>query len=168
VSGGSPEGLPERLRGQYDWLDAIREAEKSGDLTKIAALVRSGAYLGLSRDPLADLFDGHRLVRKKRGAWKSIFEPSAQEKYAQAAEAVRQIKKGNMPLVWLVNGDRPEAVGDPVEYVARKLGLDSEKLWNAMQGKTGFGRDRKPKRELNGSAPKWRDLWRFRRPRTSA
>ena len=69
-----------RLRSQYDWLDAIRDAEKSGDLSVFAALLRSGAEAGFSRYPLAEMFDAHRLIRKKRGAWKSIFEPSAQAK----------------------------------------------------------------------------------------
>ena len=62
-----PEGLLERLRGQRDWENAIRKAEKSGDLTGIAALIRSGAYMGFSASLLAKLFDDHRLVRRKRG-----------------------------------------------------------------------------------------------------
>ena len=55
----------------------------------------------------------------------------------------------------LLNGDRVEDITDPVAYVARESGLDPEKLWNVMQGKTGFGRGSKSKPGPNGSAAKW-------------
>jgi hypothetical protein len=128
--------LLSRLRAQQDWLVAIRDAEKSGDLSVFAALLRSGAEMGWSRYFLADLLDAHRLVRKKRGAWRSIFEPSAQTKYADAVKAVRSWR-----ATARLTGDRR----DPVECVARKSGLDPEKLLNVMQGKTGFGRGSKSK-----------------------
>jgi hypothetical protein len=155
VSGGRPEGLLGRLRGQRDWEKAIRKAERSGDLTEIAALIRSGTYMGFAASPLAKLFNEHRLVRKKRGNWKSIFEPSAHAKYADALAWVRSIVA--MKKEWqkvkeaewaegmtlgLMNGTGLEDINDPVAYVAHELGLDTEKLQNVMLGKTGFGRGR--------------------------
>jgi hypothetical protein len=155
VRSGGSEGLLERLRGQRDWENAIRKAERSGDLTEIAALIRSDTYMGFSARLLAKLFDEHRLVRKKRGNWKSIFEPLAQAKYADARAWVRSIAE--MKKEWekvkqaewargmtlaLVNGLSLEDISDPIAYVAQELGLDAGKLQNVMLGKTGFGRGR--------------------------
>jgi hypothetical protein len=172
VSGGGPESFLKRLQGQREWKNAIRKAERSGDLKEIAALIRSRAYMGFSADLLARLFDDHRLVRKKRGNWKSIFEPSAQEKYADAAEWVRRIEEGKS---WAARGMRAKMVyrewakdrtsfkliedyyhdiDDPVAYVAQKRGLNAEKLQSFMQGRFGFGRGRKPKPKPDGPASK--------------
>jgi hypothetical protein len=170
------DDLLTRLRAQRDWDNAIREAESSRDLEGIVGLLRSGTLLGeWSRELLADLFDAHRLVRKKRGAWKSMFEPSAQAKYADAAGAVRRLEK--MKRDWekvkgaewakgmtltLINGDRLGDIGDPVNYVAKRFGLDAEKLWNVAHGRTGFGRGREPKPD--SFATNWGYLRRFSRP----
>jgi hypothetical protein len=170
------DNLLSRLRAQYDWLDAIGEAEKSGDLAAIAALVERKAPMEFSRYPLVELLRTHRLVRKKRGAWKSMFEPSAQEKYAEAVKGVRKLEEmkrewdkvkgaewaeGMTLTTWY--GDRLDDISDPIEYVAQILRLDPEKLWNVRHGRTGFGRGRKPKAEPNRFAPLWREMWRFRR-----
>jgi len=172
------DDLLTRLRAQRDWDNAIGGAETSRDLQGIVGLLRSGAPMGQwSREILADLFDAHRLVRKKRGAWKSIFEPSAQAKYADAVGAVRRLEKikrdwekvkgaewaKGMTLT-LINGDRVEDIGDPVNYVAQRFGLDAEKLWNVAHGRTGFGRGREPKPKPDSFATKWGYLGLFPRP----
>lgn len=187
MSGGRPEGLLGRLRGQQDWEKAIRKAEKSGDLTGIATLIRSGTYMGFSASLLAKLFDEHRLVRRKRGNWKSIFRPSAQTKYADAAAWVRSIQEmkrewekvkredwaKGMTLTMVkgewakdrtsfkLNEDYLDDIDDPVAYVSQKSGLDAEKLWSAMQGRIGFGRgryrDARRLEDVNPTRPRVKD-----------
>src|SRR5271169_1549819 len=148
------DDLLTRLRAQRDWDNAIREAETSRDLEGIVGLLRSDAPMGeWSRELLAEMFDAHRLIRKKRGAWKSIFEPSAQAKYADAVGPIRRLEKikrdwekvkgaewAKGVTLTLFNGDRLGDIGDPVNYVAKHFGLDAEKLWNVAHGRTGFGR----------------------------
>jgi hypothetical protein len=160
------DDLRTRLIAQRDWEKAVRKAERTGDLTEIAALLRSGAPVGFATHWLAMLFNDHRLVRKKRGNWKSIFEPTARQRYALAAGLVRNYRttmtnhrrvslawRPRPALAFLLNDDeRLEDINDPVAFVARKKGLKAEKLQNAVLGKTGFGRGRKPK--PGGSAPK--------------
>jgi hypothetical protein len=135
-------------QARRDWENAMRKAERSGDLTEIATLIRSNAHQGFFPDKLAELFDDHRLVRKKRGNWKSIFEPSAQEKYAEAAEWVRLFDKRKLIKAYY------DDIDDPIAYVAQKLGLNAEKLQSFMQGRFGFGRGRKPKPKSGGPASK--------------
>jgi hypothetical protein len=140
-------------------------------LKEIVALLRSDAPLGHSGYPLADLLNDHRLIRKKPGNWKSILEPSAQEKYADAAKWVRGIEemkrewdkvkgedwaKGITPQIvygeWAKNRtsfkvieDHVDDISDPVAHVAQKMGLGAVTLQNVLLGKTGFGRGRKRK-----------------------
>jgi hypothetical protein len=155
-------GLLARLGAKRDWENAVKKAERSGDLTEIAALLRSHGLALLAR-----LLDDHRLKRKKRGGWKSSFEPSAEEKYAEAATWVRSIeamkREGGAgirmmygewakDMTFKVHQDRLDDIDDPVAYVAKRKGLGAKTLRNTMLGKTGFGRGRKRKPKPDGSA----------------
>jgi hypothetical protein len=201
----------------WGWVDAVKKAEKSGDLQPLACLLRLGAPMEkATRLLLAELFDRHRLGRKrgrprssdlallaridlapfarllrsdtsmepatrirlaelfdrrrlvrKRGRPRSLFRMSARDRYADAAKAVKQVRQ--VMKVWedvrkkdstFVKRVRSELgakfikpAADPVDFVAKGLSLDADKLANVVQGKTGFGRKAKPEPKP-GSADK--------------
>jgi hypothetical protein len=156
-----------RLRNRRDWDVALREAEMSGDLAPLARLFDSGAPLEQATSRLfVKLFDRRRLIRKPGRQPTPLFGPSAQDRYEGAVRAVKRMRK--VMKVWedvrkkdpmFVNRVRDELgalvdpAEDPVDFVAKGLGLNADKLANVVQGKTGFGRKAKPKPKP-GSADK--------------
>jgi hypothetical protein len=69
---------------QGAWVDALREAEKSGDLRPVARVLRSNIPIEQStRELIAKLFDRRRLARKQGGQLTQIFEMSAEEQVAR-------------------------------------------------------------------------------------
>jgi hypothetical protein len=63
---------------KWGWIDAVKEAEKSGDMEPLARLLRSDTPIEPStRDLLANLCDRRRLVRKKGRPLKPPSEQSA-------------------------------------------------------------------------------------------
>jgi len=140
----------------------LRHAEQSGDLGALARLLRSDTPVDkATRDSLADLFNRHRLARK-RGRPKSVYNMTARDGYIVAANAVKRLREtkrrwkevegaeialGHEGLNEQVRSyvEGLEAITDPIDYVAAQLGFDGLKLQNFMEGKPGFGRKAKPK-----------------------
>jgi len=76
------------------WVDALREAEKSGDLRPLARCLRSDIVIEQStRELIAKLFDRRRLARKQGAQPTPIFEMSADDEWRDAAKAVRQVRQ---------------------------------------------------------------------------
>ena len=151
---------------QSAWIDALREAEKSGDLTSLACLLRSNTPMEQStRELMAKLFDRRRLVRKRGGQPTPIFKMSAQDRLLNAVKAVRQVRQTNkawedararhpefFKRVEDELGDPeffkrvrdPKArdeVGDPEEYIRRVkdlLGGDPRKFVRNISDPVGY------------------------------
>jgi hypothetical protein len=150
---------------QGAWVDALREAEKSGDLGPLARFLRSDFVTEPStRELIAKLFDRRRLARKQGAQPTPIFEISADDRWRDAAKAVKQAreakrlwKKEIKARVNDVEIDAPAEFndqmrqsallkgGDPVAYVAEQLELDAEKLRRVADERTSYGRRRKAK-----------------------
>jgi hypothetical protein len=151
---------------QSAWIDALREAEKSGDLTSLACLLRSNTPMEQStRELMAKLFDRRRLVRKRGGQPTPIFKMSAQDRLLDAARAVRQLRQVNK--VWedarvrhpeffkrvedelgdpeffkrVRDPKARDEVGDPEEYIRRVkdlLGGDPRKFVRNISDPVGY------------------------------
>jgi hypothetical protein len=62
---------------KWGWVDAVKDAEATGDLTALARVLRSVSPIEPStRDLLARLCDSRRLVRKRGRQSKPLFAPS--------------------------------------------------------------------------------------------
>ena len=164
--GRKPGRPPKPLFGpsmQNPFIDALRKAEKSRDLASLACLLRSNTPMeGSTLNELAKLFDRRQLIRKK-GRPKSIFKfkMTAQDRYIEAANAVKRLRKtkrrwkevegavalGHEGLIEQARSyfEGLEAITDPIDYVAQQLGLDAEMLESVLRHKIGFGRKAKPK-----------------------
>ena len=139
----------------------LRHAEQSRDLVALARSLRSDTPVDkATRDSLADLFNRHRLARK-RGRPKSVYKMTAQDRYIEAVNAVKRLREtkrrwkevegaialGHEGLIEQVRSyfEGLEAITDPIDYVAQQLGLDAEMLESVLRHKIGFGRKAKPK-----------------------
>jgi hypothetical protein len=160
---------------QGAWGDALREAEKSGDLRPLALLLRSSIQIEQStRELVAKLFDRRRLARKQGAQPTPIFEMSADDGWRDAAKAVKQARetkrlwkkvegveiKARVKIgkdVWI---DAPPEFNDqlrrdaqllkdidPIACLAEKLGRDAKTLKRVAAGRRSFGRGRKAKRK---------------------
>jgi hypothetical protein len=154
------------------FVDALREAEKSRDLRPLTRLLRSDIPIDPSTGELiARLFDRRRLDRKQGGQPTSIFEMSADDRWLDAVQAVRQVRETKR--LWKkVEGARIKArvktkegwieaspefteqvrqsaldlkASDPVADVAEPMDLDAERLKRVADGRTSYGRGCKAK-----------------------
>jgi hypothetical protein len=161
------------------WVDALREAEKSGDLRPLARCLRSDIVIEQStRELIAKLFDRRRLARKQGAQPTPIFEMSADDRWRDAAKAVKQARetkrlwkkvegaeiKARVKIakdVWI---DAPPEFNeqvrrdaqrlkdiDPVACFAEQLDRDPETLKRVAAGRKSFGRTRKAKRKPKNS-----------------
>jgi hypothetical protein len=151
---------------QSAWVNALWEAEKSGDLRPLARLLRSNIPMEQStRERMAKLFDRRRLARKPGGQPTPIFEMSHEDRWRDAVKAVRQVRQANK--VWEnVRTRHPEffkrvedelgdpaffkrvrdpkardEVGDPEEYIRRvkdELGGDPRKFVRHISDPVGY------------------------------
>jgi hypothetical protein len=79
-----------------EWVDVVKAAETIGDSNSLIALLRSkGNQMSREvRNPLADLFAGCELTRKKGGQRTPIFAMSAAQTYAAASDHVDDVMGG--------------------------------------------------------------------------
>jgi hypothetical protein len=90
---------------KWGWVDAVKEAEATGDLTALARVLRSGSPIERStRDLLARLCDRRRLIRKRGRP--PLFGPSEQNAWI---DALQETEKSSdlRPLARLLRSNIP-------------------------------------------------------------
>ena len=152
------------------WIQAVKTAEKTGDLQGLVDLLRSDAKIEpTTRKLLAELLSRGVLRKKKGGQRKPIFELTAEQRLANSEDNVRRMMSGDhVPIQKVVKHLIPERDGriilspanmlrvealhklrrgmtedEAIAQEANDSGLSPKVLKNFMNNKVGFGRSKK-------------------------
>jgi hypothetical protein len=124
------------------WLSTLSEAKATGNLNKLASLIRSHGSLGEHEcDDLADLMETGRLTLKRE-------KPDSEYRLALAAEEVRRLEqmlrmKTNADgSIRLIKRTRAEAIDVVVKKRGLKWGFDHEKLGKQLKDRSAARRAR--------------------------